>query len=305
MKTMSQMLLMGALFCLVLLPGLLDASSLMKLIKPQAPQVKGDLGEGEGEGEGVWISSSQAHGFLSRSRRNAGKWHRNVPDFQAYYRYYNSIGHNEGLYEIDRIRMLYQQMRHLEQVHGPNAPYYQHTLGLPPAKCDPQKDSGCKTPPPEARARPPSTALPPASQAGVQYLCDSRDPRCRPYVVYSASPFPCDPRFDPACAAPPKQERKPPPPAAPKPYKAMEYDCDPYWDPDCLRETPLMLTKGKTHPPPAPAPQVEEEEEEEAPARPPDPAPRKKGPYYTVHGRHYSYDPYDPYSYVYHQQPSQ
>ncbi|XP_058874680.1 uncharacterized protein LOC117404467 [Acipenser ruthenus] len=288
----------------------------MKLIKPQAPQVKGELGEGEGEG--VQISSSQAHGFLSHSRprRNAGKWHRNVPDFQAYYRYYNSIGHNEGLYEIDRIRMLYQQMRHLEQVHGPNAPYYQHTLGLPPAKCDPLKDSKCKTPPPEAQAPPPSTAPapPPVSQAGVQYLCDPRDPRCRPYVVYSASPFPCDPRFDPACAPPPppKQEKKPPPPphaAPPKPYKAMEYDCDPYWDPDCLRETPLMLTKGKTHPPPPPAPQPEEEEEEEeeeeAPP-PPGPAPsRKKGPYYTVHGQHYNYDPYDPYSYVYHRQPSQ
>lgn len=48
----------------------------------------------------VSIDSEQAHDFLAhaRQRRMANpNWYHKDPDFQSYYRYYNSIGHIEGV----------------------------------------------------------------------------------------------------------------------------------------------------------------------------------------------------------------
>ncbi|KAL7861047.1 hypothetical protein AOLI_G00173960 [Acnodon oligacanthus] len=309
--------LLYMLCCFALLPRWLDAKSLLNMIKQEdvAP---------------VSIDAEKANDFLSssRGRRSADpRWYRQTPDFQAYYRYYSSIGHTEGLYEIDKIRMLYQQMRHLEHVYGPNASYYQSKLGipvLPPLpKCDPAKDKNCKppapAPAPEKKPAPPVPApvkglTPPApvSQADVVYLCNAKDPLCKPHIVYmptGAVPVLCDPRYHPTCklegppapAPAPVVIKKvvPPPKVAPPPppimYKGMEYDCDPYWDPDCLIDNPPRFIKGKVAvPPSAPQPEEDEEEEEEA-STPAPPAPIVKKhpvPYYG-----YPYYPYYPYDF--------
>ncbi|XP_030000902.1 actinodin4 [Sphaeramia orbicularis] len=267
-----------ALCCVTWLPGLLDAKSMLNIISP--------VGD-------VSIASQKANDFLTHSRpkRNVDpRWYRNTPDFQAYYRYYSSIGHTEGLYEIDKLRMLYQQMRYLEHTYGPNASYFQSKLGIPVLMCDPTTDKKCKVPPPPPPMKgvpkstdPPATPPPPPllSQADVLYLCNAKDPLCKPHIVYmptGAVPVLCDPRYHPHCTPqkappapvavpqppppPPKKSAPPPPPpviikkSPPAPvrtFKGMEYDCDPYWDPDCLIDNPPRPIKGKIEPePPAP-----------------------------------------------------
>ncbi|XP_034453103.1 leucine-rich repeat extensin-like protein 3 [Hippoglossus hippoglossus] len=331
----STLWLGGALCCLMLLPGLIEAKSLLNSIKQEEMVPVSHVN----------IASEQANSFLTHSRpkRNVDpRWHRGNPDFQAYYRYYSSIGHTEGLYEIDKLRMLYQQMRYLEQTYGPNASYYQNKLGVPMVMCDPATDKKCKPvpPPPSMKGVPRPTAppvtlppLPPApsiSQADVLYLCNKKDPLCKPHIVYlpsGAIPVLCDPRYHPHCtpqkAAPgpvavlqplppsPKKFVLPPPPpvlvkkSAPAPapvrtFKGMEYDCDPYWDPDCLVDNPPMTMKGKgLVPPPPPPPAMEEKEEEPAP-----PAPiEKKSKFYPYPYYPMPYDPrdelYDPVRFKY------
>ncbi|XP_040028665.2 actinodin4 [Gasterosteus aculeatus] len=289
----------GALCCLVLLPGLLETKSVPTGVQQEEVQPVGDVG----------IGPEKANGFLSHSRpkRNAEpRWYRGNPDFQSYYRYYSSIGHTEGIYEIDKLRMLYQQMRYLENTYGPDAAYYQSKLGLPGAACDPATDKRCKiAPPPPMKGvpkptEPPATPPPPPaiSQADVLYLCNRKDPLCKPHIVYLPSgsvPVLCDPRHYPHCTPrkapapavaaqppPPPMKSAPPPPPPPAPpvlikkslpaplrfFKGMEYDCDPYWDPDCLVDHPPRPVKGAIAPPPPPPPPpvVVEEEKKEQPA---------------------------------------
>ncbi|KAJ8337816.1 hypothetical protein SKAU_G00367820 [Synaphobranchus kaupii] len=275
----SQICLLGALCSLMLLPGLLEATSLMKIMKQEEPAAVIPIS----------IDSAEANKFLShpRPKRNIDpRWYRNSPDFQAYYRYYNSIGHVEGLYEIDRIRMLYQQMRSLEQMYGPNASFFQNKLG-----------------------------------ADVVYLCNAKDPLCKPHIVYlptGAMPVLCDPRYHPACKPkkeapatpapsqlpprppPPKKSvpRPPPPPAPVRSYKGMEYDCDPYWDPDCLIDHPPRPMKGKAAPPPIPEEEEEEGEEVVEEPAPPPIAPVKKGKKLSPYPN-YQHELYDPYRFSY------
>ncbi|XP_031718757.1 actinodin4 [Anarrhichthys ocellatus] len=326
----SSLWLLGALCCLMVLSGLLEAKSFSNTIK-QEEMVPVSV---------VGIESEKANGFLSHSRpkRNADpRWYRGNPDFQAYYRYYSSIGHTEGLYEIDKLRMLYQQMRYLEHTYGPDASYFQNKLGMP-TMCDPATDKKCKIfplapmkggpKPTEPPATPPP--LPPApviSQADVLYLCNRKDPLCKPHIVYlptGSVPVLCDPRPHPPCTPqkaqapaivpqppppPPKKSAPHPPPPPPvlikkslpapiRPFKGMEYDCDPYWDPDCLVEHPPRPMKGKIMvPPPPPPPPVEEEKIEEPVAVPAPLTPiKKKGlyPYYYPMPYNPMDDLYDP-----------
>ncbi|KAM8727885.1 actinodin3 isoform X2 [Acanthopagrus latus] len=285
LRMISQVSLSRALCYLLLLPGLLEATSLVKVKNPG--------------GSSVSIDSAQAHDFLTNSRpkRSADpKWYRGNPDFQSYYRFYNSIGHIEGIYEIDKIRMLYQQMRHLELTYGPDASSYQSVLGVLTTTAAPTTTT---QPPP-----PPTTPAPtpdPLENAQRIYLCHPKDPLCKPQIVYlptGAVPVLCDPRYNPACRPKTEEEIKaaappppPPPPPAPKKSappppppavtaKAMEYDCDPYWDPDCLIDHPPRPVKE------TPAPEAPAEEkvvkEESVPAAA---APQK--PLYPY------FDPYD------------
>ncbi|XP_028838901.1 actinodin3 [Denticeps clupeoides] len=244
----SLLLLIVALYCLLELPVSVDATALSKIIKPK---------------DGVGIDTTKANGFLSSSRPRRSldpRWHRNSPDFQSFYRYYNSIGHVEGLYEIDRIRMLYQQMRHLEQVYGPDASSYQNILGVQPKVTAPPTTAAPTTPAPTT-TQPPLPTL----SSDVIYLCHHKDPLCKPHVVYLPTggiPVLCDPRHNPECkpsvveaiavppmpavskvpqipAAPLEPKNSDPPPTPPALiFKGLEYDCDPYWDPDCLIDHP-------------------------------------------------------------------
>ncbi|KAK0143631.1 hypothetical protein N1851_018246 [Merluccius polli] len=301
----SSLWLAAAVCCLTWLPGLLDAKSLLDVVNQE------DIGPS------ISIDSARANDFLTHSRpkRNVDpRWYRGNPDFQSFYRYYSSIGHTEGLYEIDKLRMLYQQMRYLEQAYGPDASTYQNKLGMPVLQCDPATDKKCKflPPPPPMKGLakpeeppatpPPAPPPPPMAQADVMYLCNAKDPLCKPHIVYlptGAIPVLCDPRYHPTC----KLQKTPPPPPPPPPpkmyvppppsmvvikkssppapvrsFKGMEYDCDPYWDPDCLIDHPPRLVKGKVvQVPLLPTPPVEEEEvPEEAPAPPPPPPPMMK-----------------------------
>ncbi|XP_068447682.1 uncharacterized protein [Clinocottus analis] len=221
--------------------GLLEAKTFLSTIKQEEMVPVANVG----------IASETANGFLSHSRpkRNSDpRWHRGNPDFQSYYRYYSSIGHTEGLYEIDKLRMLYQQMRYLEHTYGPDASYYQNKLAMPMAVCDPATDKKCKIAPPSSMkgvpipTEPPATPppLPPApviSQADVLYLCNKKDPLCKPHIVYLPSgsvPVLCDPRYHPHCTpqkasapvlvpGPPPMKSAPPPPmksAPPPPMKS-------------------------------------------------------------------------------------
>lgn len=234
------------------------------------------------------------------------------------------------LYEIDKLRMLYQQMRYLEHTYGPNASHFQNKLGVPMIMCDPATDKKCKVPPPppmkgvpipDPAATPPPLPLPPApglSQADVLYLCNKKDPLCKPHIVYlptGSVPVLCDPRYHPHCTPqkvpapvavpqppppPPKKSAPPPPPpilvkkSPPAPirtFKGMEYDCDPYWDPDCLIDHPPRPMKGKIMvPPPPPPPPMEEEKEE--PVEEPVPIEKKKVALYPY--PHYYPMPYNP-----------
>lgn len=206
------------------------------------------------------------------------------------------------LYEIDRIRMLYQQMRYLELTYGPDASSYQNVLGVLTTTAAP---TATTQPPP-----PPTTPAPtpdPLENTQRIYLCNPKDPLCKPQIVYlpaGAVPVLCDPRHNPSCrrqtaeeieaAAPPPAPPAPPAPKrsvepAPPPItaKGMEYDCDPYWDPDCLIDHPPRPVQ-ETFAPEAPA--QEEAEAKEEVAKVEDSAPSASTDQKTLHPY---FDPYD------------
>ncbi|KAJ0011734.1 hypothetical protein NQD34_012708 [Periophthalmus magnuspinnatus] len=229
--------------------------------------------------------------------RGCARWYRADPNFQSYYRFYSSIGHHEGIYEIDRLRMLYQQMRYLEHNYGPDASSYQNAMGVLTTTAAPTTTT---QPPP-----PPTTPAPtpdPLANAQRIYLCNPKDPLCKPQIVYlptGAVPVLCDPRSNTACrpkteeemkaAAPvqksappaaPKKSAPPPPPPPAVSIKGMEYDCDPYWDPDCLIDHPPRAIVEAVPPeaqaaPVVPVEVVKEEEVKAEETAPPAPATEK------------------------------
>lgn len=162
--------------------------------------------------------------------------------------------------------MVYQMMRSYELVYGPDASSYQNVLG-----------AQTTTASPATTTLPPTTPAPtpnPLEEAEKIYLCNPKDPLCKPKIVYmpaGAVPVLCDPRYNPVCrpkseeeikaAAPPRAPAAPPtpkesddPPPPPPPVvtlKSMEYDCDPFWDPDCLIDHPPrpILEKAATEAP--------------------------------------------------------
>ncbi|KAL7846325.1 hypothetical protein SRHO_G00213050 [Serrasalmus rhombeus] len=285
--------IVGTLSCILILPTLLQATSLTKLT---------DKASGQSV-TAVSIDAARAHSFLAHSRpRRAGdpKWYHKDPNFQSYYRYYSSIGHTEGRTPTART--------------PPNT----RTLlafGFPKALLRLRPPS----PPPPPTIPPPAPALPPHSQVDVTYLCNPKDPLCKPQIVYlptGAVPVLCDPRYHPACKltaakeappAPVKPDTPVPPPAKkpiahppPPPIivKGMEYDCDPYWDPDCLIDNPPRPVKVRSPvlalPTKAPVVQkVEKQHEEDGDS----PAPEDKS---TLFHDPYDYrrDLYDPYLYA-------
>ncbi|XP_061587409.1 uncharacterized protein LOC133452205 [Cololabis saira] len=300
----SQVATLRVLCCLLLMPGLLEATSLVK--------VKNS------EGQSVRIDSAKAHDFLTNSRpkRNIDpKWYRGSPDFQSYYRFYNSIGHIEGLYEIDRIRMLYQQMRHLELTLGPDASSYQNVMGVLTSTVAPITTT---QPPP-----PPTTSAPtpdPLEKAQTIYLCNPMDLLCKPQIVYlptGAVPVLCDPRFDSTCRPKTEEEMKAGAPAQPPPaataseksdppvptavtVKGMEYDCDPYWDPDCLIDHPPRPVQKTSNPAPSAEGEVVEEGETKTEGSVPgvSPSATEKSPSSYFDPYDFKRDLYDPFRYA-------
>ncbi|XP_033847457.2 uncharacterized protein LOC117393454 [Periophthalmus magnuspinnatus] len=306
-KMRSQEFLMRALSCVLAIPALLSASPVVKMKKSADTPFS--------------IGSAQAHDFLTNSRpkRNVDpRWYRADPNFQSYYRFYSSIGHHEGIYEIDRLRMLYQQMRYLEHNYGPDASSYQNAMGVLTTTAAPTTTT---QPPP-----PPTTPAPtpdPLANAQRIYLCNPKDPLCKPQIVYlptGAVPVLCDPRSNTACrpkteeemkaAAPvqksappaaPKKSAPPPPPPPAVSIKGMEYDCDPYWDPDCLIDHPPRAIVEAVPPeaqasPVVPVEVVKEEEVKAEETAPPAPATEKTlYPHFDPYD--FKRDLYDPFAY--------
>ncbi|KAM6918241.1 uncharacterized protein FYW49_007858 [Xenentodon cancila] len=300
----SQVWTLRVLCCMLLLSGFLEATSQVKVKNTGGPSVS--------------IGSAKAHDFLTNSRpkRNIDpKWYRGNPDFQSYYRFYNSIGHTEGLYEIDRIRMLYQQMRHLELTYGPDASTYQNVMGVLTSTVGPTTTT--KPPPP------PTTPAPtpdPLENAQRIYLCNLRDPLCKPQIVYlplGAVPVLCDPRVNPTCRPKTEEEMKvsappQPPPAAPASKKSdplvstpvtvkgMEYDCDPYWDPDCLIDHPPRPVQKTSNPAPSAEEAVVKEEETKTEGSVPrvSPSATEKSPTSYFDPYDFKRDLYDPFHYA-------
>lgn len=187
-------------------------------------------------------------------------------------------------------------MRNLELTYGPDASKYQNALGFLTSTVGPPPTT--HTPPP------PTTPAPtpdPLENAQRIYLCNPKDPLCKPQIVFlptGAVPVLCDPRLNPACAPKTEEELKAasvsrpstaapakstPPPAVRA--KGMEYDCDPYWDPDCLIDhPPRPVQEASTPAEPAEEPDVIEEETDAVPAAP---VPGGKKTLYP------QYDPYD------------
>lgn len=209
------------------------------------------------------------------------------------------------IYEIDRIRMLYQQMRHLELTYGPDASSYQNAMGVLTS-----------TTAPTTTTQPTTTPAPtPDSLENAQriYLCNSKDPLCKPQIVYlptGAVPVLCDPRLNPACRPKTEEEIKAaaPPPAPPAPKKSappppptvkgMEYDCDPYWDPDCLIDhPPRPIQEISTPEVPAEEKVVKENEAKAEERVPAEPATQKTlYPYFDPYD--FKRDLYDPFRYA-------
>ncbi|XP_023191939.1 mucin-2-like [Xiphophorus maculatus] len=283
--------LLTKLCCLLVMPGFIGATSLTKVKQP--------------DGNPVRIGSAKANDFLAnfRPKRNVDpKWYRSDPDFQSYYRFYNSIGHIEGLYEIDRIRMLYQQMRHLELTYGPDAASYQNKMGATTSTAV----LSTTTHPPTT----PAPTLDPLEKAETIYLCNPKDPLCKPRIVYlptGAVPILCDPRLNPACSATKEEGVRnitpsQPTPATPTPGKAvppvpppvtkkgMEYDCDPYWDPDCLIDQPPHPAQEASSPV---APDEETTDEGNVPVVLNVAKKKRPGPYFDPYD--FKSDLYDPY----------
>lgn len=211
--------------------------------------------------------------------------------------------------------MLYQQMRHLELTYGPDASSYQNVLGLLTSTAAPTTTT-MAPPPPTTPAPTPD----PLENAQRIYLCNPKDPLCKPQIVYlptGAVPILCDPRLNPTCktkteeeiraAAPPQQ-----PPAASASEKSarpvtpvvtakgMEYDCDPYWDPDCLIDHPPRPVQEAST---AAAPAEEEEgtegetkAEEGVPAAPPSATGKSPSSFFDPYD--FKRDLYDPFGYA-------
>ncbi|XP_016533483.1 leucine-rich repeat extensin-like protein 5 [Poecilia formosa] len=289
--------LLRKLCCLLVMPGFIGATSLTKVKPPDANPVR--------------IGSAKANDFLAnfRPKRNADpKWYQSDPDFQSYYSFYNSIGHVEGLYEIDRIRMLYQQMRHLELNYGPDAASYQNKMGAATSTAVPATTTRPPAPPTA-----PAPTPDPLENAEKFYLCNPRDPLCKPRIVYlptGAVPILCDPRLNLACSATKEEGVRnitpsQPTPATPAPGKAvppvpppvtkkgMEYDCDPYWDPDCLVDQPPHPAQEASSPV---APDEETTDEGNVPVVLNVAKKKRPGPYFDPYD--FKSDLYDPYRYA-------
>lgn len=214
------------------------------------------------------------------------------------------------LYEIDKIRMVYQMMRSYELVYGPDASSYQNVLGVQTT-----------TAPSPTTTLPPTTPAPtpdPLEKAEKIYLCHLKDPLCKPKIVYlptGAVPVLCDPRHNPACAPKSEEELKtaaPPPkaPAAPNApkksddppppvvtIKGMAYDCDPFWDPDCLIDHPPRPIL-ENPAPVAPADETEVEEKAEVEESIPAAADTQQSPYPHFDPYDFKRDLYDPFLYA-------
>ncbi|KAG5847307.1 hypothetical protein ANANG_G00124630 [Anguilla anguilla] len=154
----------GFLLATALLPDFLGAG-------PVGERLKGDVGDAAPEEK---AASPSALKKLTRNRRDVS-WHRRLPDFWTWYKFFMNTGNQEGVEDLDRIYLNYLQNKHRVEEGGPSFNHYLQHLGEIYKLCADSDDPECLA---EQTSKPKAKVVMP-KPAPLKTVCDPfTDPYC-------------------------------------------------------------------------------------------------------------------------------